>query len=417
MLSSRNVSFLAFVGLVGATVIDVSPAQLFPRASSGCGTSGLQTSCHNTTKQTNLCCFESPGGLLLQTQFWDTTGPGTALPSTWTVHGLWPDNCDGTFKENCDSSRDYTDISTIISDAGQTELLAFMNEFWLDINGENEQFWEHEWATHGTCYSTLEPACIPAGSPKGTDAVDFFLTVEKLYKTLPTFDWLQQEGITPSSSKTFTLSEITSALKTASGVTPSLDCDGDNLNQISWYFNLQGSIIDGTFIPIDAPEEGSCASSGLKYPPKSGSSGGSGGGGSSSTTSSPASGPTGAPGSVPAKSTLTALTPSGSTKGVVLSAGTWSVQTGATFTATSSGSGFTLKTSKGNCGVSDGEFSCGNGVTASTFGSTSSGSNLLLTFNGSPAFTAASVPSGNTQVAIFTGSGDAQDFSLVFNAA
>jgi len=33
----------------------------------------------------------------------------------------------------------------------------------------NEAFWEHEWDTHGTCLSTLQPACIPPGSPAGTD--------------------------------------------------------------------------------------------------------------------------------------------------------------------------------------------------------------------------------------------------------
>ncbi|KAF8464979.1 ribonuclease T2 [Gautieria morchelliformis] len=389
--------------------LDVSLPRIFPRASS-CPISG-QVSCHNTTTQGDLCCFESPGGLLLQTQFWDTSGPGVNLPSSWTVHGLWPDNCDGTFTQNCDPSRDYTDIASIIQNAGQTELLSFMNTFWLNINGQNEQFWEHEWSTHGTCYSTLQLQCIPSGSPRGTDAVDFFLTVEKLFKSLPTFDWLSQGGITPSSSRTFTLSEITSALKSASGVTPALDCQGTAINQISWYFNLKGSIIDGTFIPIDAPKKGSCATSGLTYPPKSGS------GGGTSTSTSPGGSPTGAPGSVPVKSTLTALMSNGGIQGGVLTSGTWSAQTPATFTATSSGSGFTLSTQKGSCGVSGGQFQCGSSVTASTFGSATSGSNLFLTFDNSSAFSADSVPSGTTQVPIFTGSSKSQVFSLAFNAA
>ncbi|KAF8991149.1 hypothetical protein BDQ17DRAFT_1333056 [Cyathus striatus] len=102
-------------------------------------------------------------------------------------------------------------------------------------------------------------------------ALAFFETVVKLFQTLPTFTWLLNAGITPLSSKTFTLSQLTSALKSASGVTPSLDCSSGALNQISWYFNLKGSIIDGTFVAIDAPESGSCPSSGNKYPPKSGS--------------------------------------------------------------------------------------------------------------------------------------------------
>jgi hypothetical protein len=31
-----------------------------------------QLSCQNTTVVTDLCCFNAPGGQLLQTQFWDT---------------------------------------------------------------------------------------------------------------------------------------------------------------------------------------------------------------------------------------------------------------------------------------------------------------------------------------------------------
>jgi ribonuclease T2 len=38
-----------------------------------------QLSCHNTTVVENLCCFNAPGGQLLQTQFWDPViaGPFT----------------------------------------------------------------------------------------------------------------------------------------------------------------------------------------------------------------------------------------------------------------------------------------------------------------------------------------------------
>ena len=44
-------------------------------------------SCHNTTVQTNLCCFNAPGGQLLQTQFWDSN-PATGPADSWTIHGL-----------------------------------------------------------------------------------------------------------------------------------------------------------------------------------------------------------------------------------------------------------------------------------------------------------------------------------------
>ena len=119
--------------------------------------------------------------------------------------------------------------------------------------------------------STLRPSCLPSDSPEGAEAVAFYGIVVDLFKvstvaasfannvnnidiyneqTLPTYDWLAQAGITPDSSTTYTLSELTSALKSASGVTPALDCNGKSINQISWYFNLKGSLVDGRFVPI-----------------------------------------------------------------------------------------------------------------------------------------------------------------------
>jgi ribonuclease T2 len=128
---------------------------------------------------------------------------------------------------------------------------------------------QHEWAARGTCYSTLEPTCLPSGSPRGAEAVAFFEQVVALFKTLPTYNWLESQGITPDSSKTYTLSDFTNALSTASGVrchrvvrwldimlimciqfTPVLGCSGSTINSISWYFNLQGSLLDGNFIQI-----------------------------------------------------------------------------------------------------------------------------------------------------------------------
>ena len=70
--------------------------------------SNPQISCQNTTAVTNTCCFNAPGGQLLQvrqdaqnlyaqgtlltlyrqTQFWDAD-PSTGPVDSWTIHGLW----------------------------------------------------------------------------------------------------------------------------------------------------------------------------------------------------------------------------------------------------------------------------------------------------------------------------------------
>jgi hypothetical protein len=46
-----------------------------------------QLSCHNTSAA-DTCCLNHPGGLMLQTQFWDTNPP-VGPSDSWTVHGLW----------------------------------------------------------------------------------------------------------------------------------------------------------------------------------------------------------------------------------------------------------------------------------------------------------------------------------------
>jgi hypothetical protein len=83
---------------------------------------------------------------------------------------------------------------------------------------------KHEWATHGTCYSTLKRGCLPRDSPRGTEAVLFFQRVVELFKKLPTYDWLARSGITPNQTRTHTLAEVIDALKEASGVRCMLFC-------------------------------------------------------------------------------------------------------------------------------------------------------------------------------------------------
>lgn len=55
-------------------------------ASASCPING-PLSCNNSTS-TNTCCFEFPGGQIVQTQFWDTN-PTTGPVDSWTIHGLW----------------------------------------------------------------------------------------------------------------------------------------------------------------------------------------------------------------------------------------------------------------------------------------------------------------------------------------
>lgn len=104
-------------------------------------------------------------GSLSTVKFWDTD-PSTGPTNSWTIHGmhfvhlavrsiranycwtgLWPDkfvlsslchasmmltappfSCDGSFSEDCDASRDYTDIAGLLTAQGASDTLSFMEE-------------------------------------------------------------------------------------------------------------------------------------------------------------------------------------------------------------------------------------------------------------------------------------------------
>jgi len=118
--------------------------------------SDLPLSCHNTTTipSSDACCFNAPGGTLLQTQFWDYD-PATGPADSWTIHGLWPDNCDGTYQQYCDTSREYKNITSILQSQGRDDLLSYMKTYWQDYEGDDESFWEHEFGKHGLLYTQL----------------------------------------------------------------------------------------------------------------------------------------------------------------------------------------------------------------------------------------------------------------------
>ncbi|KAF7904069.1 hypothetical protein EAF00_001403 [Botryotinia globosa] len=337
---------------------------------------------------TNTCCFNTPGGQMVQTQFWDSN-PSTGPSDSWTIHGLWPDHCDGTYDSNCDTSRQYSSITNILSSAGQTSLLSYMNTYWVSVDSTNEAFWEHEWNKHGTCVSTLEPSCYSSYTT-GAEVVDYFNVAVDLFKILPTYTWLANAGIVPSTTKTYTSAQIQAAITAGFGYPAIIQCKSSSLDEIWYSFEVRGSVATGTFVPITpVGQTGNCPSTGIKYTPKSGS------GGTPTTT---ATAPVGT-GSFSGSGYLEAYV--GSTNnGCLISEGTWYTSgTCATYTATASGTGFTLRSSKGTCGISGSTFSCGAGV-STVFGS----SGGYLTYGGSSTFYATATPSGSTQATVYTSS-------------
>ncbi|CZT43533.1 related to ribonucleases [Rhynchosporium secalis] len=401
---------------VSASVSSTSSAPTAPATGTPKVCMNPQLSCQNTTAVDDLCCFNAPGGQLLLTQFWDTapsTGkfpllkillleppkmimanPITGPNNSWTLHGLWPDKCDGTYEANCDPSREYTNVTAILASYGKKDLLSYMAIYWKDYQGNDEQFWEHEWGKHGTCISTLDTKCYE-GHTGQEEVVDYFEIAVRLMKGLDSFQFLAAAGILPSSSATYTLNQIQSVLTAAHGFPVTLGCSGARFEEIWYHYNVLGSVPTGEFVPT-SPDgtKSDCPATGIRYLPKH-----------ETATPTPTSSvpgstpvPTGAP--YVGKGFLNAVT-GGAKKGCLISAGTWYTSgTCATYTATaaSSGAGFTLTSSKGPCDFLAGTFSCAAGNTAGVF------TNLdgSLAYLDSALFYAAAVPAGAVPQKVLT---------------
>ncbi|PPQ67170.1 hypothetical protein CVT25_005771 [Psilocybe cyanescens] len=252
-------------------------------------------SCENTTTIKNTCCSPTPGGLVLQTQFWDTfTGlekKGQKLPKgSWTIHGLWPDNCDSSFDSYCDLSRQFDrepspatlpdgtpvpsytgpGVDTFIKNFGRQDLLDYMNKYWISQGSTNADFWAHEvlvqaylsvikhllmvkseFSKHATCTSTFDVACYGSKYKKNQDVIDFFDAVVRAFHQYPTFDMLAAAGILPSNRTSYKLTQLQNAIKTQTGSVPFFGCtnNGTVLSEV-WYF----SHVFGTVRPMyDGP--------------------------------------------------------------------------------------------------------------------------------------------------------------------
>ncbi|KAK2875635.1 hypothetical protein FQN49_001552 [Arthroderma sp. PD_2] len=350
---------------------------------------GGEVSCHNSGPVEDTCCFNSPGGLVAVTQFWDAD-PVTGPEDSWTIHGLWPDNCDGTYEQYCDKGREYSNITDILKSQKRDDVLDYMNIYFKDYKGDDESFWEHEWNKHGTCMSTFEPSCYMGYMPQ-QEVGDYFAKLVELFKGLNTYKILADAGITPSNDKTYELSAMQAAIKEAFGMEITLNCRSGVLNEAWYFYNIRGSAQTGEYIPtLPGGTPSTCPETGIKYPPKTG------GSDPEPTTSNPSDpAPTG---TFSGKGYLT-VTTRGSEDGCLISSGNWyTTGTCATYTAAASGSGFTLKSSKGVCGMSNGQFKCGSGVSSTVFGSSSG----KLSASGKDTFYADKLPTGNTQVPVFT---------------
>jgi ribonuclease T2 len=238
-------------------------SQLYPGTSNLNHTCAIQPALLSCPPQNPLdvdtCCTETFGGLLLSTQFWSTyTGledEGQLLPpQQWTLHGLWPDFCNGSYTQYCDLTRQYdpvpapntttgtpdgtpvppwtgATIGSFVEKFGRYDLLAWMNKYWVNQGGSNDEFWAHEFSKHATCFSTFDVPCYGPKYVEHEEIVDFFDTTIMYYQKVPTFKWLAEKGIKPSNDTGVSLGDLQDALIDGYGALPYIGCSGQRYNE------------------------------------------------------------------------------------------------------------------------------------------------------------------------------------------
>jgi len=246
-------------------------------------------SCENTVSIKNTCCSPTPGGLVLATQFWNTyTGlehRGQKLPKgSWGIHGLWPDNCDGSFEQYCDPARQFDPtpspaafpngtvippykgpgVDTFIKKFGRGQLLDYMNKFWINRGAPNEELWGHEFSKHATCTSTFDVTCYGESYEEHAEVINSFDAAIRAFQHFPSFNILAAGGIVPSNKTTYKLDDLEATAKSQTGAIPFFGCvnNGTVLTEV-WYFNhVLGTEQFGSFKSVDSTTPSSCTRTG-----------------------------------------------------------------------------------------------------------------------------------------------------------
>lgn len=366
----------------------------------------IPISCSNETYVEDSCCFEYPGGVLLQTQFWDYY-PAVGPDDLFTLHGLWPDNCDGSFDQFCDPSSEISSVTKILEEFKEDELLTKMKRIWKNYNGNDENLWVHEYNKHGTCMTTINPKCYnPSTFKKNQNVVDFYKKTVELFEQLPTYQWLALNGIVPSETQTYTKKQIEDTLSAHFGQPVYIKCNRYRAFQEVWYFyHLKGSIVNGDYYPIPAMMNSQCPEEGIKFLPK----------GFKPGPSPPNPNPTHTRPGLP-KPTGTGLRgfikPEGYS-GCLISNGKWySSGTCATYTLYKAEfGGYNLKTSKGYCSIGkEGFLICGPSIKPMQFSYDKE--KKLVYFGGKLSWSATEQPTRFKQVPVYPGYDNNLKFKL-----
>lgn len=145
--------------------------------------------------------------------------PSTGKPAAdFGIHGLWPNNNDGSWPSNCDPDSEF-DSSKI------DDLMEDIRTHWPTLScpsNDGTKFWTHEWEKHGTC------------SESALDQHAYFKSALTLKNKLNLLQVLTDEGIEPDGGF-YNINRVKNAIKRGTGFTPGIECNVDESRNSQLY--------------------------------------------------------------------------------------------------------------------------------------------------------------------------------------
>lgn len=157
----------------------------------------------------------------------------------WTIHGLWPNYSNNTYKEFC--RHDPFDASALSS------IKTKLQDSWPDMfAADGESFWRHEWDKHGTCMDMSQ--------------FDYFDRTLALDARYPLTEWLRDGKVAPGKDSEYTVEDVLQALSPhIPRASVAVDCFQSKkvvyLSEIKFCF---GRAASNNFEPIDCLAKSSC---------------------------------------------------------------------------------------------------------------------------------------------------------------
>jgi ribonuclease T2 len=178
-----------------------------------------------------MSCFAPNSGAQAQSTSWEFLllvqqwGPGVCATSRgkqcvipsyvqyWTLHGMWPNNFDGSYPTNCPDSESFN-MQRL------EPIRKSLTAYWPTLFTSNslQSFWEHEFEKHGTC---------AASDPTLSTELAYFNATLTARATFDLSVAFSKAGISPSTDKTYSIDAISQAVQSAYGGVPLVQCSSE----------------------------------------------------------------------------------------------------------------------------------------------------------------------------------------------